>query len=642
MQQTININLQSILDLSTQLNETKDIKTILNLCVLSIIGKLGISKSIVYLYDKNQYIFQLSKGTNLISENFEYFNVLLEKIPKRDNEGQFKLNNNEFFESLSKNESYFDLNNNQNNLVNEFKDRLFVTNNKVLDTFGYKFILPIYYSESLIAVIFIGDKILKKYLTEDEIFYIQLVLNITSSALENAKNYTSLLSQKNKSEKRNQLLQTLFEISKDFGFFTTQENILKNFSLSLMGQLQLTRYMLVCFDIKSNQITSKIKQNRLVNAIEENELIPIWQFEKTTDLRFLYQIDNRTSNNINRIESTKINSEINDLDYNNLNTKNKAICNILETNPIFKQFILQNEITFIIPVFVQGQKKGVVLLGKKLTTKYSIDEIKFVESLSNTAIASIENLRLFQEEIEKKKIDNEIKIALEIQKNLLPKSDPVVDGIDIAGITLASRYVGGDYYDYIKINEDIYFIIIADVTGKGIPASILMANIQAAVKLLCFTDENPAIIAEKLNKLICSNTTIDKFASVFMGFLNIKEKSLQYVNAGHNHPFIYNKYSENLQFLSTDNMLIGVLDFNKYNSKKVNFIDGDIFVMFTDGVVEAQYNNQEFSEEKLINLVKKNKDSTSLEIIQSFLTEIDYRHDAVNLYDDITKIVMKF
>jgi sigma-B regulation protein RsbU (phosphoserine phosphatase) len=262
--------------------------------------------------------------------------------------------------------------------------------------------------------------------------------------------------------------------------------------------------------------------------------------------------------------------------------------------------------------------------------------------LGNTAITAIENLRLFREELEKKKIDSEIKIALEIQKNLLPKSDPIIEGIDIAGITLASRYVGGDYYDYLKINEDIYFIIIADVTGKGIPASILMANIQSAVKLLCYTDNEPAIIAVKLNKLVCSNTTIDKFASVFMGFLNIKEKSLQFVNAGHNPPFIYNKFNDEVQFLSTENMLIGVLENNIYNSKKVFFKSGDILVMYTDGVVEAQYNNQEFSEEKLINLVKNNSDASAKEIINTFLAEINFRPDNTNLYDDVTKIIMKF
>jgi sigma-B regulation protein RsbU (phosphoserine phosphatase) len=627
MQSTNNINLQSILDLSTQLNETKDVKSILNLCVLSLIGKLGITKAIAYTHNKDKFLLELTKGFNPLNNNEKNINNLINKIPKNID---FLLSLDNSIDNNSNANSDNNLNDNFDVQINnsKVKNKIIEINDEKLIRNGLSYVLPIYYSDNLIAVICLGKKILKNILSEEEIFYVNLVLNITSSALQNAKNYSNLLSQKDKTDKRNQLLQTLFEISKDFGFFSSQENILKNFGFSLMGQLQLTRYMLVCFDFKFGVKSTNIKQNRFAHNINENNLLPLWDFDKTTDLRFLFKIELYNSDN--------------ELNYDLLNIKNKNIFDKISQNKDFRHFIIENGINFIIPVFVQGQRKGAVLIGKKLTTKYSLDEIRFVESLGNTAITAIENLRLFREELEKKKIDSEIKIALEIQKNLLPKSDPIIEGIDIAGITLASRYVGGDYYDYLKINEDIYFIIIADVTGKGIPASILMANIQSAVKLLCYTDNEPAIIAVKLNKLVCSNTTIDKFASVFMGFLNIKEKSLQFVNAGHNPPFIYNKFNDEVQFLSTENMLIGVLENNIYNSKKVFFKSGDILVMYTDGVVEAQYNNQEFSEEKLINLVKNNSDASAKEIINTFLAEINFRPDNTNLYDDVTKIIMKF
>ncbi len=627
MQSTNNINLQSILDLSTQLNETKDVKSILNLCVLSLIGKLGITKAIAYTHNKDKFLLELTKGFNPLNNNEKNINNLINKIPKNID---FLLSLDNSIDNNSNANSDNNLNDNFDVQINnsKVKNKIIEINDEKLIRNGLSYVLPIYYSDNLIAVICLGKKILKNILSEEEIFYVNLVLNITSSALQNAKNYSNLLSQKDKTDKRNQLLQTLFEISKDFGFFSSQENILKNFGFSLMGQLQLTRYMLVCFDFKFGVKSTNIKQNRFAHNINENNLLPLWDFDKTTDLRFLFKIELYNSDN--------------ELNYDLLNIKNKNIFDKISQNKDFRHFIIENGINFIIPVFVQGQRKGAVLIGKKLTTKYSLDEIRFVESLGNTAITAIENLRLFREELEKKKIDSEIKIALEIQKNLLPKSDPIIEGIDIAGITLASRYVGGDYYDYLKINEDIYFIIIADVTGKGIPASILMANIQSAVKLLCYTDNEPAIIAVKLNKLVCSNTTIDKFASVFMGFLNIKEKSLQFVNAGHNPPFIYNKFNDEVQFLSTENMLIGVLENNIYNSKKVFFKSGDILVMYTDGVVEAQYNNQEFSEEKLINLVKNNSDASAKEIINTFLAEINFNPDNTNLYDDVTKIIMKF
>ncbi len=424
MQSTNNINLQSILDLSTQLNETKDVKSILNLCVLSLIGKLGITKAIAYTHNKDKFLLELTKGFNPLNNNEKNINNLINKIPKNID---FLLSLDNSIDNNSNANSDNNLNDNFDVQINnsKVKNKIIEINDEKLIRNGLSYVLPIYYSDNLIAVICLGKKILKNILSEEEIFYVNLVLNITSSALQNAKNYSNLLSQKDKTDKRNQLLQTLFEISKDFGFFSSQENILKNFGFSLMGQLQLTRYMLVCFDFKFGVKSTNIKQNRFAHNINENNLLPLWDFDKTTDLRFLFKIELYNSDN--------------ELNYDLLNIKNKNIFDKISQNKDFRHFIIENGINFIIPVFVQGQRKGAVLIGKKLTTKYSLDEIRFVESLGNTAITAIENLRLFREELEKKKIDSEIKIALEIQKNLLPKSDPIIEGIDIAGITLASR-----------------------------------------------------------------------------------------------------------------------------------------------------------------------------------------------------------
>lgn len=659
-----NINLQSILDLSSQLNDTKDIKSIFNLSLLSIIGKVGITKSQAYLYQNGKFILKLSKGIKLELEAQSTLFQIFNKIPRHETENA-NLNSDYFANDFINHHSQGPLSYNSNSinssifLHNNYNIRILKLNQNFIKLINFNYIVPLYYAESLIGVICLGSKITIDELTFEEIQYINLISNITSSALQNTKNYLSLLRQKNKSEKRNQLLQTLFEISKDFGFFASQENILKNFSLSLMGQLQLTKFLLVCLD--SNWIddeikyTPNVKLNKLSKIENSDFLYPLANFKRSIDLQFIYQ--NTEINKevfeaiiqlLKKLEQTEYNqsNEYKDIIFDifkvNLNNKQLNDLKLITLDYNFFKYLIDNKVQFIVPLFVQGTLKGVVLLGNKLTTKYTSDEIRFVESLGNTALTAIENIRLFNEEIEKKKVDNEIKIALEIQKNLLPKSAPKIEGIDIAGITLAARVVGGDYYDYIKISDDLYFIIIADVTGKGVPASIIMANIQAAIKLLCFTYDEPAIIADKLNKLVCSNTTIDKFASVFMGFLDIKNKSLKYVNAGHNPPFVFNKRKDKLDKLSTANMLIGVLDFNVYNSKTYNFDEGDIFVLFTDGVVEAQFNGEEYSEEKLIQLIEDKYNYSAKEIIDIFLEEIHFTKGVTSLYDDITQIIFKF
>lgn len=679
-----NINLQSILDLSSQLNDTKDIKSIYNLSLLSIIGKVGITKAQAYLYEKGKFNLKLSKGLKLDSKSQSILNDIFNYIPRHETDN-LNLNNDFFVNDFNSNniqiENIFDVHSKDNHTItnteflhNNFNIRVLRLNSIQIQSVYFNFIVPLYYAESLIGIICLGPKLKNDNLTFEEIQYINLISNITSAALQNTKNYLSLLRQKNKSEKRNQLLQTLFEISKDFGFFTSQENILKNFSLSLMGQLQLTKFMLVCLD--SNWIddeiiyTPYIKLNKLSKIENIDFLKKLANFKRTIDLQFFYQNyeiildyleknlkeknlkdNNLEEKNLNKLRNEEVQNEvqIEEVPYQFLQELNlphtqeqMRILELINFDSEFLKFLISNNVQFIVPLYVQGVQKGAVLLGKKLTTKFTTEEIRFVESLGNTALTAIENIRLFNEEIEKKKVDNEIKIALEIQKNLLPKSPPKIEGIDIAGITLAARVVGGDYYDYIKINEDLYFIIIADVTGKGVPASIIMANIQAAVKLLCFTDSEPAVIADKLNKLVCSNTTIDKFASVFMGFLDIKNKSLKYVNAGHNPPFVFNKRKDKFDKLSTANMLIGVLDFNTYNSKIYNFDEGDILVLYTDGVVEAQFSGEEYSEERLIQLIEEKYNYSAQEIIDIFLDEIHYTKGVTTLYDDITQIIFKF
>lgn len=658
------INLQSILDLSNKLNETKDSNSILNLSLLSIIGKLGLLRGTAYLIKENKLKLAVNKGITLkLEDKFilekvlnEYFELGLE-FGNDLNSELISIDQNDFNKKILDSttiliKSLYDFNpdlliennNISNDITNNINILVLINNSNKTQKISY--IVPFYFEDNLRAIIVLNKKINNLNLSFDDLNYLNLVSNITSTALENSLNFESLLIEKNKTEKRNQLLQTLFEISKDFSLFSNQDNIFKSFSLSLMGQLQTTKFLVCGIDLnnkKNKNLISKVLINKF-KFCDVTNIVFFQLIKQTLNLTKLNNNLNLIKDNIKDIidqRTTEFNNDEGSFVFNNENYS----VNLDKVTDYICDFIYTNEVKLIVPIYLQGKQSGFIILGKKLTFDYSDEEIKFIELLGNTALNSLENIRLLEEEIEKKKFDNEIKIALEIQKNLLPKSNPIIKDVDIAGITLASRYVGGDYYDYIKIRDNYYFVIIADATGKGIPASLLMANIQSAVKLLSLSNTDPAIIAHKLNQLICSNTTIDKFVSVFMGFIDFEKKSLNYVNAGHNPPFVLNSINDSIKYLSTENILIGVIEEATYNSKEIYFESGDILVMFTDGVVEADFNGEEYSEARFINLIRSNKDKSAETLINIFLKDINYSLENVNnqyLYDDVTKIIMKF
>ena len=200
------------------------------------------------------------------------------------------------------------------------------------------------------------------------------------------------------------------------------------------------------------------------------------------------------------------------------------------------------EVNVISPIYFKNKIRGAILIGKSMLKQDLNDEDKlFIEYIGNTAIAALENERLFQEEVKKKQLESELNLALDIQRGLFPSEPITLNSYSIDGKSLPSKQVGGDYYDHIKIDENRYFVLIADVSGKGMPAAMIMANLQAALRVLVKLDLPLLDIILNLNYIVFSNTSQDKFVTFFGGILNIKENTFEYINAGHNPPLLFKK-----------------------------------------------------------------------------------------------------
>jgi phosphoserine phosphatase RsbU/P len=239
--------------------------------------------------------------------------------------------------------------------------------------------------------------------------------------------------------------------------------------------------------------------------------------------------------------------------------------------------------------------------------------------------------RTFQEE--------ELNRAREIQLALLPKEIPQIQGFEIAGIWEPARVVGGDYFDVIKLSEQKLGICIADVVGKGVPAALFMANLQATVRAYASDSVSPAWLCGRVNSVVCTNIAAEKFVTLFYGILDAKQKTMQYTSAGHPRPILKNAIGEVTQ-LDNGGAVLGVFPNWKYVDSVVQLTPGDRLVLFTDGITEAaRPDGEQFGEEGLIRLVKMLSDEPPSKLNAKLLTDIKNFCDS-HLQDDATLITI--
>jgi len=197
--------------------------------------------------------------------------------------------------------------------------------------------------------------------------------------------------------------------------------------------------------------------------------------------------------------------------------------------------------------------------------------------------------------------------AREIQQALMPKDIPQMAGLEVSGSWRPARLVGGDYFDVFKFGADRLGLCIADVSGKGMPAALLMSNLQAAVKALAAEHTSPKELVEKVNRMMLRNTTQAKFITMFYGLLDVDRKTLQYVNAGHNPPVLTREDGVQVR-LEQGGLIVGAFEESVYDQGEIDLRPGDRLVLFTDGLSEAvDGNGEEFGEERLAEAARSNR-----------------------------------
>lgn len=257
--------------------------------------------------------------------------------------------------------------------------------------------------------------------------------------------------------------------------------------------------------------------------------------------------------------------------------------------------------------------------------------------------------QLVRARVQKERLERELEIAKEVQEQLFPNRAPRMERLEISGICLPARIVSGDYYDFLPLSTHQLVLAMGDICGKGISAALLMANLQATLRSNVMNlwpgnrengDRMVSEVVERLNNQMHNFTTANKFVTFFYAFYDDTEQTMTYCNAGHNPP-LYFAGSE-VQRLTEGGTIVGVFADSKYDQKTIRLHEGDVFVAYTDGIVESinEY-GEEYGENRLIQLIQKNRNSSAEEIKQVIVKSVLDWAFAEERDDDMTLIIAK-
>ena len=312
---------------------------------------------------------------------------------------------------------------------------------------------------------------------------------------------------------------------------------------------------------------------------------------------------------------------------------------------IDRNSILNSEFKIQTDFEQRNRNYNFILSGKEtrrgLTFFNELDKSLF-EAVTRQVSAAIENEFLLEQSIAKELIEKEINIAASIQQRIIPEELSKIEGYEIAGINIPSKEVGGDYYDCINLSSGKVALVIADVTGKGIAAALLVNTLNASLYSYLEFDLPLTEIADRLNKLIYRSTPSDRFITFFIAVLDPASGDMEVVNAGHN-PILLLRQNGTLEKIDAGGIGLGMLDFGiPYTGQSLKLEKGDKLFLYTDGIPEAMNTNEEeYSEDRMFEFFKSNSDLSPEKFIDAIVEDVKEHVGTADQSDDITCLILR-
>ena len=422
--------------------------------------------------------------------------------------------------------------------------------------------------------------------------YLEIARVMIGTTAHNASLVRSLKQSARALEHRTLMITSLFETARDFATARNHEELFRLLWYRVMGHLMVSR---VAIFLREPINGSLVLEQRGLGSPYGSSLVPI--YDHVIDIDRPIRIAD------------------------------------LPPNDAQAEVLRSASLAMVAPLTVHGVSKGVIVTGEPLSARvFTQEDLAYLEAVGSTAMISIEH-------IAKQRLDDELAIASEIQRGLLPQA-PSFSGLDIAALHRPSGRVGGDYYDVIPLDEHRVLIAIADVAGKGIPAALLMANVQAALTVLAATDVSLSAMMHRINSVVCENTEPEVFITMWVGVIDTRRQEMSYVNAGHHPPLLVDREGA-VGLMREGGVLTGVLpDPPPYRMGVQPFGRDALLVLYTDGVVEARTDGEEFGMDRLTDLVLRHHHETSAVIVEA-IRQAAEAHHRDGTPDDVTIVAVR-
>jgi len=295
----------------------------------------------------------------------------------------------------------------------------------------------------------------------------------------------------------------------------------------------------------------------------------------------------------------------------------------------------------VVPIKLDSKLIGVLNLESSEVGAYNNRSVALMQAFASQAAISLERARLHETEVSGKRLEEQLNIAREIQRSFLPYHDPKITGYDIAGKNISSGQVGGDYYDFIRIVDSHLGVAVGDVSGKGIPAALIMASFRASLIAEIRNNYSIRTICQKVNSLLCESLEPGNYVTAIYGVLDSRNHIFTFSNCGHNLPILLRATGE-VEYLGEGGPVLGVAPDAIYEERAVVVNPGDLTVFYTDGVTEV-FNEQgeEYGPDRLVEVIRANRDRSSEQIETAIYDAVRAFASESHVFDDLTMVVVR-
>jgi sigma-B regulation protein RsbU (phosphoserine phosphatase) len=282
-------------------------------------------------------------------------------------------------------------------------------------------------------------------------------------------------------------------------------------------------------------------------------------------------------------------------------------------------------------------------IESEIEDAYHEGHLAIVSGFAAQASAAVQRAQLASERLERRRMEKELAIAREIQLSFLPKASPEIPGFELAGTALPHAEVGGDYYDFIQVSQNRLGLAMADVSGKGVPAALIMAGFRMALLAEIRNEFAIRAVMRKVNGILHESTERHKFFTAFYGVLDYRNRVLIFSNAGHNPPILM-RSDGTVEYLMEGGVALGVLPDAFYEERPIGILPGDVLLLYTDGVSEAESEadmSEQFGRERIEESVRSRMHRSAQDIVDGLVEDVRVFSGERGQVDDLTLMAVK-